>query len=707
VARRLYKPDGSLITSTDGGASFSNISGSAHGDFHDVWVDPQNSDHLITGDDGGLWYSYDGGDKWWKAETLPISQFYHVSLDMDKPYKVYGGLQDNSSWVGESQYPGGITKSQWENMYGGDGFWMFVDPTDPTYIYAEAQGGYIGRVNRKTHEVRDIKPLPGYNEGKLRFNWNTPIHVSPSRSGTIYIGAQYLFRSRNKGQTWERISPDLSTNDKEKQKQEESGGVTVDNSSAEMHTTIYAIGESPKDSMVVWAGTDDGNLQVTRDGGRKWTNVVGNIKGLPKSAWVSSVEPGHFAAGTIYATFDLHWFGDTRPYAYRSTDFGRTWSPLVAAGSPVRGYAHVIKEDLVNPQLLFLGTEFGLWVSVDGGEHWSRYKGGNLPAVAVRDMAIHPRDDDLVIATHGRGIWIVDDITPLRKLVPSTLTKGGAFVQTKPVVQMISAGGGWANGDAEFVGQNPPGDAVITYYLQRRHIFGDMKLQLFDSAGKLVQSLPTGKRRGLSRTAWSMRMAPPRVPPAAAVAFTVGPRFLPGRYTVKLTEGDSQYTTTLRVVGDSRVTHSVADRKQQFALAVTLYDLMNQMTTVVDRMNDMRGSLGDRGTGLSAADSLLRALTRGSAQVDTMRKKIVATKEGGMITGEERLRENLAELYGSVVGYEGRPSEMQVERTGSIGREMGDVSKDFDRWIQVELPKINAMLGKRGLQRIEPARVVP
>ncbi|MGH7656327.1 MAG: VPS10 domain-containing protein [Gemmatimonadaceae bacterium] len=704
---RVYKPDGSLIVSTDGGATFSNIGGSAHGDFHDVWVDPVNSDNIMAGDDGGLWYSHDGGDKWWKAETLPISQFYHVSVDMDKPYKVYGGLQDNSSWVGESQFPGGIAKAQWENMYGGDGFWMFADPSDPTYIYAEAQGGTIGRVNRKTHEVRDIQPLPGYNEAKLRFNWNTPIHLSPSRSGTVYIGAQYLFRSRNHGQSWDRISPDLTTNDPAKQKQEEAGGVTVDNSSAEMHTTIYAIGESPRDSMVIWAGTDDGNLQVTRDGGKEWTNVVANIRGLAKNAWVSSVEPGHYAAGTIYATFDLHTFGDMKPYAFRSTDFGKSWTPLISAGSPVRGYAHVIKEDLVNPQLLFLGTEFGLWISADGGAHWARFKGGNMPSVAVRDIAIHPRDADLVLATHGRGIWIVDDITPLRTLTPAALARGGAFVQTKPVVQVISAGGGWANGDAEFVGANPPGDAVITYYLKKRHIFGDMRLQVFDSTGKLVQTLPTGKRRGLSRVAWSMRMAPPRVPAAASAAFVVGPRFLPGRYTVKLTEGDSVYSATLRVIGDGRASHTVADRKAQFALSVTLYDLMNQMTSVVDHMNDMRGSLGDRETGLAAADSLLRALARGSAQVDTMRKKIVATKEGGMITGEERLRENLAELYGSVVGYDGRPSEQQVERTGAIGREMGDVSKDFDRWISIELPKINKLLEARGLPRIESARVVP
>ena len=325
----------------------------------------------------------------------------------------------------------------------------------------------------------------------------------------------------------------------------------------------------------------------------------------------------------------------------------------------------------------------------------------------MRDLAIHPRDDDLVIATHGRGMWIIDDITPLRTMTPSVLAHGGAFVETKPVVQVLSTFGGWANGDAVFIGANPPGDAIITYYLQKRHIFGDMKIEVFDSTNKLVQTLPTGKRRGLSRTAWSMRMSPPRVPTAAAAAFVIGPRFLPGRYTVKLTDGDSVYATTLRVTGDPRASHSLSDRKAQMKLAVTLYDLLNQMTTVVDRMNDVRGSLDQRGDGLATLDTLLHALQRGSAQVDTMRKKIVATKEGGMITGEERLRENLAELYGSVVGYEGLPSEMQVERTSAIGRELGDVTKDFERWIQVELPKINKMLEGRGLPRIEPARVAP
>src|SRR6202022_2446374 len=232
---RVFKTDGSLILSEDGGMSFSSIGGfnGMHGDVHDVFVDPNNSQHVFAGDDGGLWISFDGANKWWKTDNLPISQFYHVSLDRDDPSHVYGGLQDNSSWVGDSAYPSGITSSRWENMFGGDGFWMFADPADPDYLYAESQGGEIGRVNRKTLESRNIKPLPDYKEGKLRYNWNTPIHLSPTEKGTIYIGAQFLFRSRDHGQTWERISPDLTTNDPEKQKQEKWGGVTVDNSSAE------------------------------------------------------------------------------------------------------------------------------------------------------------------------------------------------------------------------------------------------------------------------------------------------------------------------------------------------------------------------------------------------------------------------------------------------------------------------------------------
>lgn len=704
---RLYKTDGSLIMSTDGGRSFSNISGGAHGDFHDVWIDANNTDHLITGDDGGVWTSYDGGNRWWKSENLPISQFYHVSVDMDTPYHVYGGLQDNSCWMGTSEFPGGIANNNWENLFNGDGFWMFPDPSDPQYVYAESQGGEIGRVNRLTHETRYIKPLPGYKEGKLRFNWNTPIHLSPTKNGTIYIGAQFLFRSHDHGQTWERISPDLTTNDPEKQKQEESGGVTVDNSSAEMHTTIYAIAESPKNADVVWAGTDDGNLQLTRDGGKTWTNVVRNISGLPKNPWVSSIEAGHFDEGTAYVTFDLHMFGDMRPYSYRTTDYGRTWSSILEEKNPVRGYAHVIKEDLVRNDLLFLGTEFGLWVSLDGGGHWAQYKGGEFPDVAVRDMAIHSRDNDLVIATHGRGIWIVDDITPLRKLTLETLGADVAFLDAKPCVQKMPAGGGWAEGDAAFSGPNPPDDATITYYQKKRHIFGDLTIEIIGPDGKSLGKIPSSKRRGLSRTTWSMRMPPPKVPTAASAAWSasIGPRVLPGIYTVKMTKDTQIYTTKLPVVPDPRAPYTPEDRKMQFDLAMKLCGILSDMTYAVDRINGVRLALDGRASKLEAGDPLIQRLNRASASVDDIRKKIVATKEGGMITGEERLREFMVDLYGDLLNYEGRPTQSQIDRTDALGRELADVEAEFDSWFSKELPDINAALVQKKLEQIKPLAI--
>jgi photosystem II stability/assembly factor-like uncharacterized protein len=700
----LYKPGGSLIMSTDGGRSFSNISGGAHGDFHDLWINPNNPDHLIVGDDGGVWYSYDGGNRWWKAENLPIAQFYHVSVDMDLPYHVYGGLQDNSSWVGTSQYPGGITNHQWENLFNGDGFWMFTDPSDPDYIYAEYQGGEIARVNRRTHETRSIKPLPQYKEGKLRFNWNAPIHLSPSQKGVLYLGAQFLFRSRDRGQTWERISPDLTTNDPRKQEQEQSGGVTIDNSVAEMHTTIFAISESPKNPALIWVGTDDGNVQITRDSGKTWTNVVGNIKGLHKKPWVTSIEASHFDEGTAYVAFDVHAFGDMRPYVYKTTDFGKTWTSIVLESSPVRGYAHVIKEDLMKRDLLFLGTELGLWVSLDGGRQWAQYKGGELPSVSVRDLAIHPRDHDLVIATHGRGIWIVDDITPLRALSPQTLTQDVVFMETNHVVQRVPAPGGWSNGDAVFVGPNPPDEAAITYYQKKRHIFGDQKIEVFDEGGKLLGTVPASNRRGLSRAFWSMRLKPPQVPAAATAAFgaAIGPRLLPGTYTVKMTKDKEVYTTKLQIGPDPRARYTAEDRRAQLDLCMKLYNLLGDMSYAVERINAVRLALDDRATRLSASDTLTKRLRAASARADDFRKRIVATKEGGMITGEERLREFLADLYGNVVSYEGRPTRTQLEREGALAHELADIVKAFDAWADEELSGVNSAMTKKQMEPVLP-----
>src|SRR5829696_3425483 len=391
----VYKPGLLLTVSTDGGKTFnaaislSGFGGGPHSDHHALWINPGNPNEMLLGTDGGVYMSYNKGLQWRFLKTLPVSQFYHVSYDMSRPYRVFGGLQDNGSWAGPSSGIGGtIQNRDWVNIGGGDGFWAFSDPTDSDLVYVEYQGGSISRRRISTGEEKIIKPLPGADEPSYRFNWNTPVHVSPNEPGTIYLGSQFLFRSRDKGDSWERISPDLTTNDPKKQQQLQSGGLTRDNSSAENHTTIYSISESPRNGKVIWVGTDDGNLQVTRDGGAHWTNVAPNVAGLPKGTWVSTVEAGRFDEGTAFATFDGHQTGDMKTYVYRTADFGQTWRPL--ASDALSGYAHVIKQDLENPDLLFLGTEHGLFISVDGGSRWARFT-GRFPKVAVRDLAIQPR----------------------------------------------------------------------------------------------------------------------------------------------------------------------------------------------------------------------------------------------------------------------------------------------------------------------------
>ncbi len=700
---RVFKGDLGLIASDDGGKSFSSVTGGTHGDHHQLWIDPTNTSHVITGDDGGLWTSWDGGNRWSRHDNLPVSQFYHVSVDAKDPYQVYGGLQDNTNWVGDSAYPGGIANSRWENFMGGDGFFVYPDPTDPeNYLYGETQGGSIARVNRHTLEMRDIQPKPDRLE-KLRFNWNTPMALSPHDKSALYIGAQYLYRTRDHGQTWDRLSPDLTTNDPEKQRQEESGGITVDNSAAEMHTTIYAISESPVKAGLIWAGTDDGNLQITQDDGKTWTNVVKNVPGLPTASWVSWVEAGRFAEGTAYTTFDRHTFGDFTPHVFRTTDYGRTWTQIVSEGSGVRGYAHVIKEDLKSPGLLYLGTEFGLYVSVDGGAHWSAFKGGNFPAVAVRDIAIQPRDNDLVLATHGRGIWIIDDVTPLRALTPEVLKKPLAFLPSRPVQQRIQTYGGWPGGDGKFVGENPTDGAVITYYQPTRALIGKLKVEVLDGSDGVLDTLAASKKPGLNRVAWSMRAPAPKAPPAAQVAFNAsqGPRLPPGTYTVRITKGAEVFTDKILVGLDRRATFSPEDRQVQFETTIRAGGVFNRMSALTARINAVREGADARAA--KANPALKASLAALSAKADVLRKEIVATKEGGAITGEERLREHLDQLYGAINGYEGRPSAYQVKYLEVLDGQLTDLEKRFAAFSADDLAAVNRDLTKAKVSPIDVA----
>jgi photosystem II stability/assembly factor-like uncharacterized protein len=702
---KVFKVDLRLLLSSNGGRSFSAVSRSAHGDFHDVWIDPTNSNAILAGDDGGMWRSEDGGNRWEHLMNLPVSQFYHVSVDNHDPYRVYGGLQDNSSWEGHSSYPGGVTNSQWENMYGGDGFWVWQDPSDANYIYAESQGGNMGRVNRGTHDGRIVKPYPEYGEKKLRCNWNTPIQISPSNKNVLYYGCQALFRSVNQGQSWERISPDLTSNNPEKQKQEESGGVTIDNSAAEMNTSIYSISESPKNAQLVWVGTDDGNVQVTRNGGKSWENVTQNVQGVGEAPVVSWVEASRHKEGTAYATFDRHTSGDMKPYAYRTSDYGRSWEPLALQESGVRGYVHVIKEDTQNQNLLFLGTEFGLWISFDGGRHWVQYKATNFPAVAVRDVVVHPRTSDLVLATHGRGIWILDDISPCRALSPQLMEEEAKFLPVPPAVQHIQADASWAEGDEAYTGPERPLTAGIPYYQRSRHIFGDLKIEIFDQQGKLVDTVASSRHRGLNRATWSMRLKAPKLPPAATTVFgaTQGPQVLPGTYTVKLTKNDKVLTTEIKVVLDPRADYTIEDRAAQFDLVTKLSALLNHMSWAADATVGIRDGAQARAAKLAGNDSLRRRLISLANAADQIRAKIVATKEGGMITGEERLREYLGGLYADVNGYNGRPTDSQVARAHVLGRELQDVIDEFTAMTDRQLPEINRELEK---SKLEPMRVL-
>jgi photosystem II stability/assembly factor-like uncharacterized protein len=704
---RIFKMGYSITASEDGGKSFSNAAGGSHGDWHDIWINPANTKNIVGGDDGGLWYTFDGANRWWKANNLPVSQFYHVSTDNKDPYQVYGGLQDNSSWVGDQEYPGGITNSRWENLFGGDGFWTFSDPSDPNFAYAEYQGGHIGRVNRRTLEQRNIQPQGGYKE-KLRYNWNTPIALSPNEKGTIYIGSQFLFRSRDHGVTWDRISPDLTTNDPIRQRQEQSGGITVDNSSAEMNTTIYSISESPRAGGQIWVGTDDGNVQLTRDGGKNWTNLTPNL-GMPAGNWISWVEASRYDPAVAYVTDDRHAYGDMGTYLYRTADYGRTWQRLVGPQTPgVRGYAHVIKEDRTNPNILFLGTEFGLFMSLNGGQSWAQFKPTGFPeGVAVRDIALQDRADALVLATHGRGIWVVDDISPLRELTSQVLASNVALIPGKPVEQRIQGNGGWAEGDASYYGDNPASGAVITYYQKARHVIGRMKLEILDSSGNVIDEVPASKRRGLNRVSWSMRTKPPQVPPAASLAgnSAIGQRYLPGTYTVRLTNAGQVVSEPLTVTLDKRATFGVADREAQFAASERVKSLFARMSTVVAQINAVRQQAGALAASATAPADVKSAAAQLSAKADDLRKEIVATKEGGAITGEERLREHADDVYGAITSVEDRPTNYQMARVDALDREMKDVEARWAAFQSGDLASFNARLKAANLPSLTVAEV--
>jgi photosystem II stability/assembly factor-like uncharacterized protein len=526
---RIYVGGVNLHVSDDMGKTFRALNVAIHADNHALWIDPKDNNTLYIGNDGGTYISRDRAVKWTHVNNIVASQFYAVAFDMRKPYWVYGGLQDNGSWGYPTQtIRGGSSWYDAYNVGGGDGFHVQVDPNDWTTLYSESQGGAVSRQDQKYGSGRSIRPRVATGEPPLRFNWSTPIALSPHNSTTVYIGANKLFKSVNRGDSWRAISPDLTTNDPNKNRPGQNS-VSPEDTGAERHCTIITISESPAKPGLIWVGTDDGLIWVTKDDGVNWENVTNNVPDLPKFTWCSRVTASKYVEGRCYATFDGHRNDDFKPYVYVTEDFGKTWSKLdngLTQGDP----AYVIREGLQNPDLLILGSEMSLRISLDRGKNWVRVV-NDFPTVAVHDAIIHPRDQDLVIGTHGRGIWTLD-ISALEQLTAENMAKDVFVPRPQPVYNLGRMSGTPWDGDAVYLSPNTQPGTTIYYWLKTKAT-GDVKVSVQDAAGTQITELTGTGAEGLNAVRWNARVR--------------GRIADPGDYRVVVTVGGKEYTTSIKV----------------------------------------------------------------------------------------------------------------------------------------------------------------
>jgi photosystem II stability/assembly factor-like uncharacterized protein len=662
--------------SRDGGKTFKNL-GSMHGDIHDIAFDPTNSDKIFVATDGGLYRSLNKGTSMEMIENLPLSQFYHVSADDREPYFVYGGLQDNNSWFGPSASPGGIEARDWELVGQGDGFRVYPHPTKPHIVYSEMQGAEaVWRFDTKDQQLKVIKPYPVSGDPKLRFNWNAAMTTSKHNPDRLLIGSQFLHVSNDMGNSWTKISPDLTTNDKTKQNQVESGGLSADNSGAENHCTIFTIAESPLNEKVIWVGTDDGNVQVTQDGGKTWSNVTMNVKGLPANTWCYHIETSVFGEGIAYAVFDGHTKNDYSAYVYKTTDFGKTWNSITT--KEISTFARNIQEDYKNPNLLFLGTELGLYITLDGGISWSKFE-NNVPSAAIHYMEMHPKTNDLIIATHGRGIIILDDVTPLQALNSEIITKTLHFFDSKPFTMSEKSSFGGTSSEVQFVGDNPKTDAQIKYVLPKRHTFGKMSMEILDLDGNLITTLQAGKQKGINTVEWGFNRQSPKVAKGKTIAGAAmfAPRVKAGKYKVRITKGNDVFEKEIEVQYDPKSPFTLDERTAQQKVTQQLFDFTQNLAYLVFQIDSWDATIDQFNAKNSAPHKSVQTLNK---ELDELRDKLVVTKGDNYVgAGEPKLREKLGDIYSSIGSYFGAPSSTQLENIQMLKSQFDEATKQFEK----------------------------
>jgi len=712
---RVFVLAGSLQVSDDGGKNFRQASNGVHGDHQALWIDPTKPSRILSGSDGGYQISYDGSVTWEILNNFSFAQFYRIEYDNQQPYTLCGGLQDNGVWCGPSATTSndGVRKRDWFTVSGGDGFSGVQNIAEPWIIYSTSQGGPIYATNLRNNTSRAIAPYPkdiGSTGNpiapyKYRFNWNSPIVRSPHDPKTIYYGGNVLFRSVTNGMSWDIISPDLTTNDKSKQ-QSSGGEIVVDNTAAEFHCTIMAISESPAQKGVIWVGTDDGNIQVTRDNGKTWTNVVGNIRGLPANSWVPAIDASPFDAGTAYVAVDRHRDNDFAPHAYKTTDYGQTWTPITG-NLPAKGYVHVVREDPKARGLLFLGTELGIFASTNDGRTWMDIRNG-LAAVPVPELRVHPRDGDLIIGTHGRGIYILDDITPLRQLAAASAADAVLF-DVRNTIRWQTWGRDSNLAQKDYSGPNPPRGAIINFWLKAA---GPATIAIARNDGQVVRTLNVpSATAGLNRTIWDLRYDAPN-PGGGGRAGGAGggggrgggagagggggeegagggggggrgggggPYVLPGSFTVTLKAAGQELKKALRVEMDPRIDVAASDLQVQLDAGLQLRDLTNKIGQMITRADDLINELTSEVSRNDASAARAKPLLD-QAKALRFRMGRLPGEQGYRIQG--RLREDITSLLGSVTANPGAPTAGEKTRLAEVKVELEKLSTEWDAFLK-------------------------